>query len=199
MKNLFKHTKRMFIILFLTLLGLFLILISILLIYNSGKPKLFLDKNAKPKPGSISEKIHVNINGMKQGMIIKSKDSTHPILLYLHGGLPDYFLSIKYPIGLEEYFTMVWWERYGSGLSFNADISPEAITLEQLISDTKEVTNYLRKRFGVGKNLPHETIWRLIHWHTSCCTNTRVVPCIYCSSADDRSTKIVNAGIQIHA
>jgi pimeloyl-ACP methyl ester carboxylesterase len=132
---------------FAAIFALVLILFGVLLIYSPGKPTPFLDENGKPLIGSISEKIHVPINGMKQGMIIKSKDAAHPVLLYLHGGLPDYFLTQKYPTGLEDYFTVVWWERRGSGLSYRANIPPEAITLEQLLSDTKEVTNYLRKRF----------------------------------------------------
>jgi len=100
---------------------------------------------------SISEKIFVNINGLKQGMFIMGKDSTKPVLLYLHGGMPEYYLMKKYPTGLEDYFTLVWWEQRGSGLSFSASILPETMTLEQMISDTKEETNYLRKRFGREK------------------------------------------------
>ncbi len=84
-------------------------------------------------------------------MFIMSKDATLPVLLYLHGGMPDYFLTQKYPTGLEDYFTVVWWEQRGSGLSYSANIPPESMTLEQMISDTKEVTNYLRKRFGQEK------------------------------------------------
>jgi hypothetical protein len=34
----------------------------------------------------LSEKIHVNINGAKQGMFIKSSDINHPVLLFLLGG-----------------------------------------------------------------------------------------------------------------
>ena len=52
---------------------------------------------------------------------------------------------------LKNYFTVVWWEQRGSGLSYNADIPPETMTLEQMISDTKELTNYLRNRFGKEK------------------------------------------------
>jgi pimeloyl-ACP methyl ester carboxylesterase len=151
MRKFLKSIKRIFMILFSTLLGLLLILFCILLLYSPGKMKQYTDKNGKTIPGSIAEKIYVNINGAEQGIIIKSKDATHPVLLYLHGGLPDYFLTKKYPTGLDDYFTVVWWERRGSGLSYNADISPEEITLEQLLSDTKEVTNYLRKRFGQVK------------------------------------------------
>ena len=128
-----------------------LILVGVLLAYSPGKPEPFLDENGSPLAGSISEKIHVNINGVEQGMFIKSKDATNPVLLYLHGGMPDYFLTQRYPTGLEDYFTVVWWEQRGSGISYSADIPPETMTLEQMISDTLEVTNYLRHRFGKEK------------------------------------------------
>jgi pimeloyl-ACP methyl ester carboxylesterase len=128
-----------------------IILIGVLMACSPGKPEPFLDENGKSLPGSISEKIFVNINGVQQGMIIKSKDITNPVLLYVHGGMPDYFLTQKYPTGLEEYFTVVWWEQRGSGLSYSPDVSPKTITSEQLISDTLEVTNYLRNRFGKEK------------------------------------------------
>jgi pimeloyl-ACP methyl ester carboxylesterase len=84
-------------------------------------------------------------------MFIQSKDSSNPVLLYLHGGIPDYFLTKKYPTGLEDYFTVVWWDQRWAGLSFNPNTSQESTTLEQLILDTKEVTNYLRNRFGQDK------------------------------------------------
>ena len=137
-----------------------LILVGMLWIMSPGKPEPFLDENGNRLTGSISEKIHININGLDQGMFIKSKDATHPVLLYLHGGLPDYFLTQKYPTGLEDYFTVVWWEQRGSGLSYRANIPPASMTLEQMIADTKEVTNYLRKRFGQEKKLAH--IFRLL-------------------------------------
>ncbi len=136
---------------FYIILAFTLTILGILQFYSPGKSLPFLDEKGNVLAGSSSEKIHVNINGLQQGMFIKSRDSTHPVLLYLHGGLPDYFLTQKYPTELEDYFTVVWWERRGSGLSFKADMSLEEITLEQLLSDTKEVTNYLRKRFGQEK------------------------------------------------
>jgi pimeloyl-ACP methyl ester carboxylesterase len=127
------------------------ILVGVLLAYSPGKTGPFLDENGKLLAGSISEKVFVNINGVEQGMFIMSKDATHPVLLYLHGGMPDYFLTQKYPTGLEDYFTVVWWEQRGSGLSYSTDIPPETMTAEQLISDTLAVTNYLRHRFGQEK------------------------------------------------
>ena len=139
------------LILFSILLACLLILVGVLLVCSPGKPGPFVDENGKPLAGSISEKAFVNINGVEQGMFIMSKDATHPVLLYLHGGMPDYFLTQKYPTGLEDYFTVVWWEQRGSGLSYSTDIPPETMTLEQMISDTLELTNYLRHRFGQEK------------------------------------------------
>jgi pimeloyl-ACP methyl ester carboxylesterase len=128
-----------------------LALAGFLLVASPGRMEPFLDKAGKPLEHGISEKIFVDIGGMKQGLFIKGKDSRRPVLLYLHGGLPDYFLTKKYPTGLEDYFTVVWWEQRGSGLSYGADIQPNSITLERMISDTLEMTNYLRRRFGQDK------------------------------------------------
>ena len=139
------------LILFSILLACLLILVGVLLVCSPGKPEPLVDEYGKPLAGSISEKTFVNINGVEQGMFIMSEDATHPVLLYLHGGMPDYFLTQQYPTGLEHYFTVVWWEQRGSGLSYSTDIPPETITLEQMISDTLELTNYLRHRFGQEK------------------------------------------------
>ena len=129
------------------------VLMGVLLVCSSGKPKPFLDSDGIPLAGSISEKIQIRINGIDQGMFIRGKDKTKPVLLFLHGGpgLPEYAISYKYPAVLEDDFVVCWWEQRGAGLSYHPDIPPETMTFEQLISDTIEVTNYLRKRFGQGK------------------------------------------------
>jgi pimeloyl-ACP methyl ester carboxylesterase len=100
--------------------------------------------------GSRVEKIHTSINGVMQGMFIRSTDAAHPVLLYLHGGpgMPTYFLNRKYPTELEEDFTVVWWEQRGAGLSYSSKIPPETMTVEQFIADTLAVTDFLRSHFG---------------------------------------------------
>ena len=150
-KSFVRKAVRNMLTIFSILLACILILVGVLQLWSPGKPEPFLDENGNPLAGSISEKVFVNINGVEQGMFIKSKDATHPVLLYLHGGMPDYFLTQKYPTGLEDYFTVVWWEQRGSGISYSGDIPPETMMLEQMISDTLEVTNYLRHRFGKEK------------------------------------------------
>lgn len=119
--------------------------------WSPGKPEPFLDSFGTPLRGSISEKIFLDIYGSRQGMIIKGRDVTRPVLLYIHGGIPDYFLSNKYPTGLENEFVVVWWEQRGIGLSFVAGQSEKAITSEQLVADVITLTNYLRDRFDKDK------------------------------------------------
>ena len=128
-----------------------LVLVGVLLAWSPGRPRPFLDANGKPVPGSISQKLHVTINGVDQGMFIKGKDASNPVLLYLHGGMPDYFLTQDYPTGLDEDFTVAWWEQRGSGLSYSSDTPPESVNPDQLVSDTLAVTDYLRRRFGQQK------------------------------------------------
>ncbi len=84
---------------------------------SPGRPEPFRDAARNPLPGSISEKLFVDVNGTRQGMFIKSVSAANPVLLYLHGGMPDYFLTARYPTGLENTFTVVWWEQRGSGIS----------------------------------------------------------------------------------
>lgn len=128
-----------------------LVLVGVLALISRGTPKPFVDESGKPLAGSVSEKIKVNIGGVGQGMFIKGRSARNPVLLYLHGGMPDYFLTERYPTGLDEYFTVVWWEQRGSGLSYHAGMRPESVNPEQLIADTLELTNYLRKRFQQEK------------------------------------------------
>jgi pimeloyl-ACP methyl ester carboxylesterase len=150
-RSFVQMAKNVMLIGFLILAAAILLLGVTLLLWSPGRQIPFTDANGHPLTGSISEKIRVEINGVEQGMFIKSKDENHPVLLYLHGGMPDYFMTQRYPIGLEEIFTVVWWEQRGAGLSYSPDIPPESLTLEQLISDTLAVTNYLRARFGQEK------------------------------------------------
>lgn len=101
----------------------------------------------------LNEKIHIKINGLRQGMILQSKDTQNPVLLFLHGGpgSPEIAFTEKYPTRLDELFTVCWWEQRGSCISYHRSIPKETMTMEQMIADTITVTNYLRKRFNKQK------------------------------------------------
>ncbi len=134
-----------------TILLLAIIILVLLWSWSPGAPKPFLDTNGKPLTGSISEKSFIEINHSKQGMFIKGKDVLKPVLLYVHGGIPDYFLTPKYPTGFEDEFVVVWWEQRGIGLSYQHQKAAGPITSEQLVADVIAMTNYLRQRFGKEK------------------------------------------------
>lgn len=101
----------------------------------------------------IGEKVFLDIGGIRQGMIIKGDDTEKPVLLFLSGGpgIPEYFLDYQYPTFLENEFIVCFWDWRGTGLSYSNSVPPESMTHEQFISDTVEVTEYLRERFGEEK------------------------------------------------
>lgn len=140
------------VILALVLAGI-CVLVGVLLACSLGKVRPFLDEHGKPLAGGIAEKTFVSIDGVRQGMFIKSKNKANPVLLFIHGGpaMPEYTFAVNYPTGLEDYFTVCYWEQRGAGLSYSADIPANTMTAEQMISDTLAVTDYLRKRFGQDK------------------------------------------------
>lgn len=150
--NSFIQKARYFMIVLLSAILLFAIIVLVLLwSWSPGKPKPFLDATGKPLTGSISEKSFTEINHLEQGMFIKGKDATKPVLLYVHGGMPDYFLTQKYPTGFEDEFVVVWWEQRGIGLSYQTQKEAGPVTSEQLVTDVIAITNYLRHRFGQEK------------------------------------------------
>jgi pimeloyl-ACP methyl ester carboxylesterase len=126
---------------------------GLLRMLSPGRPRPFRDDEGQVLAGSISEKIHVDINGVELGMFIKGRDRSDPVLLWVHGGpgMPDYFLTEQYPTGLDDLFTIVWWDQRGAGLSYHSGISPDTMTVEQHVADTLAVTDYLRERFGRDK------------------------------------------------
>ena len=146
-----KRPPKRIVIIAGPLLLVTLVIAGVLIVVSPGVPRPFVDDHGTHLAGSISEKLTVEINGVQQGMFIKGRDIRNPVLLYLHGGMPDYFLTQDYPTGLDEDFTVAWWEQRGSGLSYSSDTPPESVNPAQLIADAVALTNYLRTRFDQSK------------------------------------------------
>lgn len=140
---------------FLFLLALALAGVAALWLRSPGTVPPLRDASGAPIPGSISERVTVEIGGVPQGMIIQSLDTANPVLLFLHGGpgMPEFFLQNTHPTGLEQDFTVVWWEQRGAGMSWSRDLDPSDLTIDRLILDTVEVADYLRNRFGQDRIL----------------------------------------------
>ncbi len=128
---------------------------AVLFAISPGRPAPLTDAAGREIPGSLSERVTMDIGGIPQGMFIQSANPANPVLLFLHGGpgMTEFFMETTYPTGLEQHFTMVWWEQRGAGMSFSTDIPPETMNMDQMIADTVEVADYLRARFGKEKIL----------------------------------------------
>lgn len=125
-------------------------LLIFLVVISPGKPR---SCPAGDSGRSICEKIFVQIGGVRQGMFIRGADTANPVLLFVHGGpsFSEYFLVEKYPTGIEDHFTVCYWDQRGGGLSVSPEVTRESLTLRQHAADMIEVTHYLRERFGKEK------------------------------------------------
>lgn len=106
-----------------------------------------------PMTGSIAEQLRVPIGGHDQAMMIRSTDTSNPVLLFLAGGPGGTELGAmrRHGEALEKDFTVVTWDHRGSGKSADSLDPTSTLTVPQVVSETIEVTNYLRGRFGQDK------------------------------------------------
>ena len=114
----------------------------------------FVDAAGKLLPDSIASLERVMLGGVEQGMLIRGSNVDNPVLLYLHGGPGTSELGMvrqhNMP-ALEKHFTVVVWDQRGAGMSYSARHPESAMTVEQFIADTHELTQLLRQRFGQAK------------------------------------------------
>ncbi|MDD3206669.1 MAG: alpha/beta hydrolase [Lachnospiraceae bacterium] len=131
----------------------FIIFGLIVIFTGRGSVALFLDEDESMASNSIAERTFQDINGRKNGMIIRGKDSDNPVLLFISGGpgVPQYWLNEYYDNKIEDYYTVCWWEWAGEGMSYDAAMKPEDISMESLTKDAVSVAKYLKERLGKEK------------------------------------------------
>jgi metal-dependent hydrolase (beta-lactamase superfamily II)/pimeloyl-ACP methyl ester carboxylesterase len=104
-------------------------------------------------PESVASLEQVEIGGWNQTILIRGKDTSNPILLFLHGGpgMPMMYLSHEFQKPLEERFIVVHWDQRGAGKSYSKDVPVGSMHVEQFLSDTRELIQMLKERFGKEK------------------------------------------------
>ena len=111
-----------------------------------------LDSNGEELTGSIAELKTVRIGSHDQVLMIRGRSKDNPVLLYLAGGPGGTDLgAMRADTGLERNFVVVTWDQRGTGKSYSALEPIKSLTLEKMVTDTLEVTNYLRDRFNEEK------------------------------------------------
>ena len=106
-----------------------------------------------PGPGSVAELTRVEIGGRPLAMMIRGERVENPVLLFLAGGPGGTELGAmrRHLAALERDFVVVTWDQRGTGKSYGEIDPTSTLTLERVVSDTIEVTEYLRDRFGREK------------------------------------------------
>lgn len=109
------------------------------------------DEKGKVIPGSIASLEKVYIGGVKQWILIRGRSVNNPVLLFLHGGpgSAEWPLVRDYNRSLEDHFIHVYWEQRGAGKSYSKNIGN--MHIDQFISDTRELLQYLQKRVNREK------------------------------------------------
>jgi pimeloyl-ACP methyl ester carboxylesterase len=106
-------------------------------------------------PQGIDEAQFVKIGGIEQWVTIRSWDRDNPVLLFLHGGPGD--VANQWAFALfapwEKLFTVVQWDQRGAGRTLRKSgptIAP-TITVDRMVQDGIELSEYLRKHLGKDK------------------------------------------------
>jgi pimeloyl-ACP methyl ester carboxylesterase len=104
--------------------------------------------------GSVAELEMVTLGGVPQGLLVRGWNVSNPVLLFLHGGPGTSELGMlrTYNLpALEQHFTVAVWDQRGAARSFAAIEPASGMTVEQLIADTHEAAELLRRRFRQEK------------------------------------------------
>ncbi len=130
-----------------------ILVLSSLHIYRGYLQQKTLDQTRITSPNGIDSLEKVTLGGIEQWILIRGHDKSNPVLLLLHGGpgVASMAFHRSFHTELEEHFTVVHWDQRGAGKSFDPDILPASMTVEQFISDTRELVELLRKRFNTPK------------------------------------------------
>ena len=106
-------------------------------------------------PKGIDESQFVKIGGIEQWVTIRGWDRENPVLLFLHGGPGDVTNPWTFALFApwEKHFTVVQWDQRGAGRTLRKTGSAIAptLTVDRMVQDGIELSEYLRKRLGKDK------------------------------------------------
>lgn len=100
--------------------------------------------NQTPADG-INESMYIDVNGTRQWISIYGEDIDNPVLLYLHGGPGSSTSHLDYVITRKwaDVYTIVTWDQRNCGKSYSKEQNDVALTKDLLLTDGKEVTEYV--------------------------------------------------------
>jgi pimeloyl-ACP methyl ester carboxylesterase len=120
-------------------------------------------RQREPSAGGVAELIREEIGGHDLAVLIRGAVATKPVLLFLAGGPggTETGAMRRHGQGLEQDFVVATFDQRGSGGAYDNLEPTSTLTLAQAISDTVEVTNYLRDLFHQKGSMSSATSGRV--------------------------------------
>ncbi|MBJ8053489.1 alpha/beta hydrolase [Bacillus cereus] len=102
---------------------------------------------------SISTLEQVEINGSDHEIMIRGKDKSNPVIIFVHGGpgSSEIPYAQKYQDLLEDKFTVVNYDQRASGKSYHFFEDYSNLSSDLLVEDLLVMTDYVSKRLGKEK------------------------------------------------
>ena len=101
---------------------------------------------------AIDECVRVHLGESSQWVRIRGADASNPVLLLIQQGpgLPMMNEARRFErlLGLEQEFTVVYWDQRGCGRSLRKAGEPDDISIELMVADTVSLLEWLCDRFG---------------------------------------------------
>lgn len=99
----------------------------------------------------VHDRLYVDIGGIEQWIQIQGADRHNPAMLVLHGGPGstwDPFTALF--SAWERRYTMIYWSQRGAGKTYrrSGEAVASTMTIERMVDDGIEVTEFLRRRLG---------------------------------------------------
>jgi pimeloyl-ACP methyl ester carboxylesterase len=94
----------------------------------------------------------IQAGGTTQWIRIRGADASNPVLLLIQQGpgLPmiNETRRFEHLLGLEQAFTVIYWDQRGCGRSLRTPTGRDSISLAKMVGDTVSLLGFLRSRFG---------------------------------------------------
>ena len=128
---------------------LFLLLGIMLISCNDGSDQK-VNRSAASDGSPVAEKFYLQLGDVQQYVEISGESVNNPVLLFIHGGpgWPQTPMLRYLNSDLGKSFMLATWDQRGCGLSLMKDSTVEGLSLQQIVQDAHELTQYLKKKFN---------------------------------------------------